>query len=142
MKKILFLFTILSLHSFTSVSQIKHREDVFVIKMDDKMSFKKVKDHEILYVTLQHKRFKVKHIYLFKVDRENILQVKKKNGEIIRFVNLTKKEVNTRGELRRTKPPILDQILKNKEHLLLMHFKNFDIQYYWKLEYLGSTVER
>ena len=110
--------------------------------MDKKMQFKKAKNNEILYLTLQHKRFKVKHIYLFKVDRKNVFQVIDKNGETIEIVGITKKDIYTRGELRRIKPPILDQILKNKKHLLLMHFQNFDIQHYWTLEYLGSTVKR
>ena len=76
------------------------------------------------------------------MDRKNVFQVIDKNGETIEIVGITKKDIYTRGELRRIKPPILDQILKNKKHLLLMHFQNFDIQHYWTLEYLGSTVKR
>ena len=138
MKKLL-IFSFISLLSYTSTSQSK---DLFFIKMDKKMQFKTAKNNEILYLSIQHKRFKVKHVYLFKVDRKNVFQVKDKKGKIIEIVGITKKDIYTRGELRRIKPPILDQILKNKKHLLLMHFQNFDIQHYWTLKYLGSTVER
>ena len=111
MKKLFILFVLLLFLNQTSYSQ---NEDLFFIKMDKKMQFKKAKDTEILYLTLQHRKFKVKHIYLFKVDRKNVFQVKDKKGKIIEIVGITKKDIYTRGELRRIKPPILDQILKNK----------------------------
>ena len=107
------------------------------IKMDKEMYVKKIKNINYLYIPLQHKKFKVKHLYIFKLDAENkyIKSEQSKTGNVL----ITNKDVFTRGELRRNNPPVLDQKLKKITDLYLIRWQSYSTQNYWRLKYLGST---